>query len=125
MGALMNRKVRRLGLTLVLALLTCASGSLAFGQTTLGRLVGTVQDSSGSVLPGATVTLKNLQTGQVDTTVTTDVGAFVFPQLPVGRYQVDISLEGFKSKSFTDLILNVGQEYSLTAKLEIGSITET
>ena len=114
----MNRSLRRL--TFILALAMCAGGSLAFGQTTLGRLVGIVQDASSSVLPGATVTLKNLQTGQVETTVTTDEGAFVFPQLPVGRYQVDISLEGFKSKSFTDLIVNVGQEYSLTAKLEIG-----
>ena len=121
----MNRKVHRLGLTLVLALVMCASGSLAFGQTTLGRLVGSVQDSSSSVLPGATVTLKNLQTNEVQTVVTNELGAFVFPQLPVGRYQVDISLEGFKAKSFTDLILNVGQEYALTAKLDIGSITET
>src|SRR5215204_3009744 len=125
MGASMNRKVHRLGLTLVLALVMCASGSLAFGQTTLGRLVGAVQDSSSSVLPGATVTLKNLQTNEVQTVVTNELGAFVFPQLPVGRYQVDISLEGFKAKSFTDLILNVGQEYALTAKLDIGSITET
>jgi hypothetical protein len=121
----MNRNSYGLRLTLFFALAMTAGGSLAFAQTTLGRLVGSVQDSSGSVLPGATVTLKNQQTSQVDTAVTSETGAFVFPNLPVGRYQVDIALTGFKSKSFTDLIVNVGQEYALTAKLEIGSISET
>jgi hypothetical protein len=105
-----------------LALLFAAS---AAAQTTLGRLVGSVLDSSGAVLPGATVTLTNQQTNQVQTVTTTEVGAFVFPQVPVGTYKVVIALEGFKSKSYNDLIVNVGQEYSLTAKLDLGSITET
>ena len=70
------------------------------------------------MLPGATITLTNRQTNQVQTTVSTAEGAFLFPQVPVGTYKVDIALEGFKSKSYTDLIVTVGQEYSLTAKLD-------
>ena len=98
---------------------------VAFGQTTLGRLVGTVLDSSGGVLPGATVTLTNVQTNQVQTAVSGDNGAFVFPQVSVGKYKVDIALQSFKTATFTDVEINVGQEYSLTARLELGALTET
>ena len=54
-------------------------------QTTLGRIAGTVLDSSGGVLPGATITLTNEQTNQVQTTVIGETGAFLFPQVP-GRH---------------------------------------
>jgi hypothetical protein len=109
----------------VAVLLALAMTSAASAQTTLGRLAGTVLDQSGGVLPGATVTLTNVQTNQVQSTVTTETGAFLFPQVPVGTYKVEIALEGFKTGTFTDVMINVGQEYSLTAKLELGALTET
>jgi hypothetical protein len=99
--------------------------ALAGAQTTLGRLAGTVLDTSGAVLPGATVTLTNQQTNQVQTTVTGENGAYVFPQVPVGPYKVEIALESFKTATYTDVIINVGQEYSLTTRLEIGALTDT
>ena len=97
----------------------------AVAQGTYGRLAGTVLDTSGAVLPGATVTLTNLGTNQVQTDVSSETGAFVFPQLPVGTYKVTIELAGFKTATFPDVAVNVGQEYSLTARLEIGQIEET
>ena len=112
-------------LALTVFAFTVLLGATAVAQTTLGRLAGSVTDSSGGVLPGATVTLTNQQTNQVQTTVSNSEGTFLFPQVPVGTYKVDIALEGFKTKSYTDLIVNVGQEYSLTAKLDIGTISET
>ena len=105
--------------TLILAL------SVSAGAQTLGRLTGTVLDTSGGVLPGATVTLTNVQTNQTQSTVTNEVGAFLFTQLPAGTYKVVITLEGFKGADFTDVKLAIGQEYALTAKLEIGSMTES
>lgn len=113
---------RRVSLVLLLAL---AVPGLALAQTTLGRVVGTVMDTSGAVLPGATVTLTNQQTNQSQTTVSNEVGAFVFPQVPVGTYKVDLSLSGFKGRTHTDVVVNVGQEYSLTARLELGTLEET
>jgi hypothetical protein len=110
----------------------CAALILAFAvqgaasaQTTLGRLAGTVLDQSGGVLPGATITLTNQQTNQVETAVSGEGGAFVFPQVAPGSYKVDIALENFKTATYTDVQINVGQEYSLTAKLELGALTET
>jgi Carboxypeptidase regulatory-like domain len=118
---------RRFGFTRVCAamILALAMASAASAQTTLGRLAGTVLDQSGGVLPGATVTLTSVQTNQVQTTVTSETGAFLFPQVAVGTYKVEIVLEGFKTGTFTDVVINVGQEYSLTAKLELGALTET
>jgi hypothetical protein len=88
----------------------------------VGRVTGTVLDDSGGVLPGATVTLTNVGTNQVQVAVTNEVGAFTFPQVPVGTYTINVSLEGFRAVDFTNMIVAVGQEYSLTAKLEIGHL---
>ena len=108
-----------------LLLLALAVPGLLLAQTTLGRVAGTVLDTSGAVLPGATITLTNQQTNQSQTTVSNQVGGFVFPGVQVGTYKVDITLEGFKSKTYTDVVVNVGQEYSLTARLDIGALAET
>ena len=79
----MERRItaRRGGLALVLIAVLAAAVS---AQTTLGRLSGTVLDSSGGVLPGATITLTSEQTNQVQTAVSGETGAFLFPQMLVG-----------------------------------------
>jgi hypothetical protein len=100
------------------------SGSLVEAQTTLGRLTGSVLDSSGAVLPGATITLTNEATNQAQTTVSNESGVYLFPQVPVGSYKVEIGLQGFKTVSFTKVTVAVGQEYSLTARLELGNVSE-
>jgi hypothetical protein len=115
----------RWGSALAACLLFVLFAGTAAAQTPLGRVTGTVLDDSGGVLPGATVTLTNVGTNQVQVAVTNEVGAFTFPQVPVGTYKINVSLEGFRAADFTDLVVAVGQEYSLTAKLEIGSLTET
>ncbi len=97
----------------------------AGAQGSLGRLAGTVLDTSSAVLPGATVTLVNQQTNETRTTVSTGTGAFVFPQLQPGLYKVTVELTGFKIATFTNVQVNVGQEYSITAKLEVGGVSET
>jgi hypothetical protein len=98
---------------------------LAAAQNPLGRLAGTVLDASGAVLPGATVTLTSLATNQLQSTISSETGAFVFPQLQPGPYKLVVELQGFKTASFADVVINVGQEYSITAKLEIGQLSET
>jgi hypothetical protein len=105
--------------------LLCVCSTFTAAQTTLGRVSGTVSDESGGVLPGATVTMTNIGTGQVEVTVTNETGAFLFPQVPVGTYKINIALEGFKAADYTNVIVAVAQEYSLTAKLSIGTMTET
>jgi hypothetical protein len=107
---------------LALALLLMPSGASA--QGTLGSLTGVVRDSQEGVLPGATVTLTNPATGSMQSTVTNESGAYTFPQLAFGTYRVSISLQGFKTQTFDDVIINVGREYTLPAQLSIGNVEE-
>src|SRR5262249_44404259 len=93
-------------------------------QTTLGRLAGTVFDTSGAVLPGATITVTNEQTNQGQTTVSNEHGAVLLPQVPFGTYRAEIGLEGFKGAAVTKVSVAVGQESPLTARLELGNVRE-
>ena len=77
------------------------------------------------MLPGATITLINEETGQTQTAIANETGGFLFPQVPVGNYRVDIALPGFKTATFTKVSVAVGQEYALTARLELGSVEES
>src|SRR5262245_30830337 len=67
-----------------------------FAQTT-ADIVGRVSDASGGVLPGATVTIENVGTGNLQTTITSDTGDYVFTLLPIGTYTVKIEMQGFQA----------------------------
>ncbi len=71
------------------------------------------------------LTLSNPATGTQQVEVANAQGAFVFPSIPVGTYKLSVELEGFKTAVYDQVVINVGQEYSLTARLEIGSLAET
>ena len=81
-------------LALIVALLFPAVLS---AQTVTGTLQGTVKDSTGGVLAGASLTSRNVDTGQSRTTVTNEAGYYVQPFLPIGRYEVSAGLMGFKT----------------------------
>ena len=100
-------------------------GAVVSAQASFGRLAGTVFDNTGGVLPGVTVTLDNALTGQSQTATTAETGAFLFPQVQPGIYTVTMTLSGFRTATFTELDVNVGAERSLTARLDVGPLTET
>ncbi|HEX8851934.1 MAG TPA: carboxypeptidase regulatory-like domain-containing protein, partial [Pyrinomonadaceae bacterium] len=102
----------------------CLLAVSAFAQTTTGRLVGTVSGPDG-VLPGATIVVKDNQTGKEQTLTAQEDGTFTFPQLEVGTYTVTITQQGFKTYIATDLKIDVGREYSLNPTLEVGGVTES
>ena len=66
------------------------------GQLTTATISGTVKDSSGGVLPGVTVTIRNTETGVERTVVTGAEGRYHAPSLPVGNYEVIAELQGFR-----------------------------
>src|ERR1044071_9527882 len=107
---------------IVLTLCLFTAGALA--QSTSGSLTGTVSGPDG-VLPGASVIVKDNQTGKELTDTANDSGAFKFPQLEVGTYTVTIKAPNFKTYVATDLKIDVGREYSLNPVLEVGGVTET
>lgn len=104
--------------------LVCCGTSVA-AQGTSARLVGTVRESSGAVVPGVTVTATNLDTGLVRTSFTNEQGDYVLPTLPIGRYEVAGELSGFKRVVQSPIPLDVDQTARVDLALELGEMTET
>ncbi len=101
-------------------LLFCAP---AVAQT-LGTITGEVRDSTGGLVPGATVTVVNKATNATRTTQTNEVGLFDFPALPPGNYTVKSELEGFRTGT-RDLELQVQQTARVNFTLELATLNET
>src|SRR5689334_14088340 len=90
-----------------------------------GSVTGTVKDTTGGVIPGATVTLMNTALSNQFTAVTDGQGAYSFPNLPVGRYDLTITLEGFKPQRRTGLAVDINSRQQIDAALEVGGQNET
>lgn len=93
-------------------------------QSNTADLMGTIKDQTGAVLPGATVTSKNTDTGATRSVVTGDTGSYRMPLLPPGTYEVRTELAGFVTKVLQGIVLTVGQYATLDVTLELAS-TET
>jgi hypothetical protein len=104
---------------LVLVLMLCLSG-LALAQTDTARVIGTITDATGAVLPNTTVTITNTGTGHEVTTKTSGSGEYVATALPAGNYHLTVKQEGFKTAS-ADITLEVSQVQEISLKLETGS----
>src|SRR5215471_12054835 len=87
----------------VISILNCGSG---WAQAT-AQISGTVQDSSGAVLPGAEITATQTNTGISRMTVTNETGSYVLPNLPLGPYKLEASLPGFRTFVQTGIVLQV------------------
>ena len=113
-----------LAVRLVLAFLLCSTTAI-WGQVTTATLYGTVQDSSGAVIPGGEATLTNDDTGLVYLAPISATGDFVFNVLPVGTYTLKVESDGFKTYQSTGIALIASQVVRQTHTLEIGSLSET
>ena len=106
------------------ALLFLVLAANASGQIT-GSVVGSVRDSTRAELPGATVTLTNVDTGITQSTVTSDTGDFRFPLVPVGRYSVSAELAGFKRAALAGVPVELGQATRADLVLQVQGVAET
>lgn len=97
----------------------------ALGQIGTAALVGRVSDTSGAVISGAEVQVSRLATNEVFRTTTTTTGDYTLASLPVGAYELRVSVQGFKSEVRTGIVLEIGQTYRIDTALGVGSITET
>src|SRR5687767_8577179 len=94
-------------------------------QVTTADLVGTVRDSSGSVIPGVQVSLTNEATGVSRTSVTDEAGNFLITQLQPGRYVLTAELTGFRRHSQSGVELQVNQRAQVDLVLQVGQVSET
>ena len=107
------------------AMLVWLLASVASAQAVAGsQLAGVIKDSSGGVLPGALVTIVKTDTAMTRTATTGADGSFVFPNLPVGPYQLKVAMDGFNTLVQDGIVLQVNTNPTLDLTLIVGSIGE-
>lgn len=97
----------------------------AQSQATTGVITGVVSDNTGGVLPGVTVTLRNVGTGFERQIVTDDAGRYTAALLPVGTYEINAELAGFASNKTTNVVLALGQTLTLNITMKVAAVSET
>jgi hypothetical protein len=116
-----SRRVRARLLCLCCTLLS-AAGLLYAADT--ASISGTVTDSSGAAIAGATVTATNVDTGVAVSQQTNGQGFYSFQNLPVGKYSLAVEQKGFKVYRQTDIVLDVNQARVIDTALQVGQSNE-
>src|ERR1700683_2707979 len=98
---------------------------LSFAQESTARLLGTVTDPTGAVIPHASIAAKNLATGLEGKAQSNESGDYSIPLLPIGQYTITGEAAGFKTSAITGLTLQVNQEARVDIKLAVGSAAES
>jgi Carboxypeptidase regulatory-like domain len=118
----MVRKLRRI--LFVISVLASFSVCSLYAQT-FGEVTGRVTDTSGAVIPGASITLTNVNTSAVRSVVTTEAGVYTLPSIAPGSYRLRTELAGFKAAVSEQFEVQVQQVVRLDIVLELGQISET
>lgn len=113
--------MNRLRVPFILFLLAFA----AWSQTSTSQISGTIRDSSGAVVPNATVTATNEATGVQQKQTTTEAGVYAFPSLNVGAYTVKVEGAGFKTAIKTGNTIQINTPATIDITLEVGSAAES
>jgi Carboxypeptidase regulatory-like domain len=110
---------------LVFALAALLAAPFAGAQSTGGRIRGTVTDPSGASVAAATVTLTNQATGATRSVQSGANGEYIFIEVPVGTYEIDVAQTGFKKFVRKDIALDLNEVVSVDVVLQVGGSTET
>jgi hypothetical protein len=102
-------------------LLACAASARAQG---MGSIFGKVTDSSGAVMPGVTVTVTGTGLLVPRVAVSTETGAYEFPNIPIGTYAVSFELQGFKKATRPNILIVAGFNAAVDQALSVGAVTE-
>ncbi len=111
-----------LSLCVLALLLLVPCGLLLAGVT--ASISGTVTDPSGAIVAGATVTATNVETGVAFTQTTNAQGFYSIPELPPGKYVLDVRQTGFKEYTQKDLVLDVNNALTIDVALQVGATSE-
>ncbi len=115
-----NTKVLGVVLSLILAM-----PALLQAQTAaVGKVVGTVTDPTGAVIPGAEVKLVDEATNLVLTQTTGGAGQYMFPSVAPGLYKLTVTMQGFSTYAMSDLKVEVAKSYNVNVTLQIGAVAE-
>jgi Carboxypeptidase regulatory-like domain len=129
-SSLRGRKAMRLrsasNVWLVVMMVVCLV-PYTFSQATLSfaQLNGTVQDTSGRIIVGASVIARNLATNQTYPATTSTSGYYFVPNLPPGQYEISVQAGGFAKSVQTGLVLTVGQTATIDVTLKVATAGES
>src|SRR5205823_10208892 len=104
-------------------LLLLISTSL-MAQTFRGTILGTVTDPQGAVIPGAKVTVHNVNTGLERTTQTSEDGSYSVPELPIGTYNITATQTGFQTAVISNVAVDVAAEKRVDFVFRAGQVSE-
>jgi hypothetical protein len=105
--------------------LYCILEGIALGQSERGTITGTVGDPGGAVVANASVQARNVETGNLYNTTTTATGNYTLGQLPVGTYEVTITVPGFKKYTRQGLGVQVAAVVRVDVMLEVGAVSDS
>ena len=105
-------------------LLSLCLAQFAPAQTTTATLSGIVRDSQGAVIPGAAITVVQIDTGQTRQATTGHTGDYTISNLPIGNYRITASAQGFKKTVIGSITLQVNQAADVDLTMEVGAIAE-
>jgi len=110
---------------IVLATVLLSTATSACAQILYGSLVGNIRDSSGAAMPGVRLVLKNADTGQAREIVSDDNGAYSFPTLLPGSYELSLSKEGFKSQREQGISVVVNNVSRRDVSMQVGQVSDS
>ncbi len=113
-------------LLVLLSLAVLGISVMAVGQELAATLTGTVTDSSGALVAGATVLVHSQDTGaDVRTVTTSNIGSFNITNIPAGHYTITVRQGGFESYVAHDVVLYTAEKHTLDVQLKAGQVSET
>src|SRR5438034_11003365 len=116
-------KVRSGAIVCFLISISLLSTSLS-AQTFRGTILGTVTDPQGAVVAGATVNVRNVNTGLERSTATSADGSYSVPELPIGKYTVTVSQTGFQKSVTSNVAVDVASEKRVDVSMKTGQVSE-
>jgi carboxypeptidase family protein len=97
-----------------------------FAQTVaVSQISGTVRDQSGALLPGVEVRVTQVETGAMRSALTNETGSYTIPNLSVGSYRLEASLQGFSTYVQTGIVLQVNSNPTIPIVLQVGQVSQT
>ncbi len=125
----LQKKLNRILLVLLVAVAPVIAAAFisapAGAQIVGGTISGTIRDSTGAAVPGATVTVRQTDTGFTRTLVTGADGRYAAPSVPVGSYSVSAAHDGFQPQEQTGIVLAIGQSVPVNFTLGVSTVRET
>jgi Carboxypeptidase regulatory-like domain/TonB dependent receptor-like, beta-barrel len=125
MSGLYTRPIPGIARVVVFIGFIAGTASISSGQVLYGGITGTVIDSTGAIVPGATVTITHKETNLSRESVANEAGIYTFTNVQAGTYNVKVSMTGFREFVKTDVPVSVNQISRVDVRLDVGALAET